>query len=133
MKFSLLDQIEKLINEHGSAVILKERLALADDRFSDLQAENANLANLVENLQSQNSVLSEQNEELQENLQKLESDMQFKNQFVNHGGLLWKHFDGKFETTPYCKKCTLPMYDADNEWICTHCGHATQHISPPTV
>ncbi|MBT9460420.1 MAG: hypothetical protein IV084_02040 [Rugosibacter sp.] len=28
----LLDGFEKLINEHGSAVILKERIALANDK-----------------------------------------------------------------------------------------------------
>ena len=32
----LLDGFEKLINEHGSAVILKERIALANDQYSAL-------------------------------------------------------------------------------------------------
>lgn len=33
----LLDGFEKLINEHGSAAILKERIALAEDKHSALQ------------------------------------------------------------------------------------------------
>ena len=33
----LLDGIEKLINEHGSAVILKERIALANDKYTALE------------------------------------------------------------------------------------------------
>ena len=33
----LLDGIEKLINEHGSAVILKERIALANDKYVALE------------------------------------------------------------------------------------------------
>ena len=33
----LLDGFEKLINEHGSAVILKERIALAEDKYTALE------------------------------------------------------------------------------------------------
>lgn len=33
----LLDGFEKLINEHGSAVILKERIALANDKYDALE------------------------------------------------------------------------------------------------
>lgn len=33
----LLDGFEKLINEHGSAVILKERIALANDKYAALE------------------------------------------------------------------------------------------------
>jgi len=32
----LLDGIERLINEHGSSVILKERIALANDKYPRL-------------------------------------------------------------------------------------------------
>ena len=35
----LLDGFEKLINEHGSAVILKERIALANDKYAILEKE----------------------------------------------------------------------------------------------
>jgi hypothetical protein len=33
----LFDGIERLINEHGSATILKERIALANDKYGDLE------------------------------------------------------------------------------------------------
>ena len=33
----LLDGFEKLINEHGSAAILKERIALAEDKYAALE------------------------------------------------------------------------------------------------
>ena len=33
----LLDGFEKLINEHGSATILKERIALAEDKYAALE------------------------------------------------------------------------------------------------
>lgn len=37
MAIPILNEIEKLINEHGSAVILKERLALAADQYAALE------------------------------------------------------------------------------------------------
>lgn len=33
-----LDAIEKLINEHGSATILRERIALANDKYAQLES-----------------------------------------------------------------------------------------------
>ena len=39
MSFPLLDGIEKLINEHGSAVILHERIALAKDQYAALERQ----------------------------------------------------------------------------------------------
>ncbi|MEC5127849.1 hypothetical protein VSU19_13875 [Verrucomicrobiales bacterium BCK34] len=40
---SIFSDIEKLITEHGSASILKERLALAADKYSTLESENETL------------------------------------------------------------------------------------------
>ena len=39
----LLDGLEKLINEHGSATILRERIALAEDKHSALETKVAEL------------------------------------------------------------------------------------------
>ena len=39
----LLDSIEKLITEHGSAAILRERIALANDQHAALQKKAASL------------------------------------------------------------------------------------------
>jgi len=48
----IFGQIEKLINEHGSATILKERLHLAADKYSKLEDENAVLKEKIETLES---------------------------------------------------------------------------------
>ena len=63
----LLDQIEKLINEHGSAVILKERIELAKDEQAALERKNDDLANEVTRLGGHIKVL----EADKENLEKL--------------------------------------------------------------
>ena len=51
----LLDGFEKLINEHGSATILRERISLAEDKYdalerkaSELEAENETLKSDLE-------------------------------------------------------------------------------------
>jgi len=47
---AFLDGIERLINEHGSAVILKERIALANDKHSMLEDK-------IQALESENKAL----------------------------------------------------------------------------
>ena len=61
-----LDGIEKLITEHGSAVILKERLALASDQYAalekksnDLQTENERLKLDLEECKKQRRAFEE--------------------------------------------------------------------------
>lgn len=46
----LFDGIEKLINDHGSAVILKERIELANDKYSALEQK-------VIKLEAENKIL----------------------------------------------------------------------------
>ena len=53
----LLDGLEKLINEHGSAAILKERIALFNEQHARVQQ-------LVITLQEQISILNRENERL---------------------------------------------------------------------
>lgn len=53
----LLDSIEKLINEHGSAAILKERIDLANDKYSALEDKNSTLLQKIEMLELENKSL----------------------------------------------------------------------------
>ena len=64
----LLDGLEKLINEHGSAVILKERIALANDKHAALESENKTLRTGNEALRLDNGKLKEQVRNLEERL-----------------------------------------------------------------
>jgi hypothetical protein len=54
----LFDGLEKLITEHGSAAILKERIALAKDQYAAVEKR-------VGELQAENSRLREQNKKLE--------------------------------------------------------------------
>lgn len=66
MALPILGEIERLINEHGSAAILKERLALASDQYaalekkvSELQTENERLRLDYEECKKQQRALDE--------------------------------------------------------------------------
>jgi molecular chaperone GrpE (heat shock protein) len=67
----LLDSIEKLINEHGSAAILKERIDLANDKYSALEDKNSIFQQKVEMLESENKTLQLNLEKAQIEIQNL--------------------------------------------------------------
>ncbi len=75
MGIPILSEIERLINEHGSAVILKERLALASDQYSSLEKKltETNLRN--EQLESENSSLRSDLKKTQEKIRNLEEKL----------------------------------------------------------
>lgn len=68
----LLDQIEKLINEHGSAPILKERIALANDKYAALEKKVTVLETKVLVLETENTKLQKEKERLDLNLRQAE-------------------------------------------------------------
>jgi len=65
---NIFGQIEKLINEHGSASILKERLGLAEQQYSILEQKN--------------SALDAENQSLKTQLQQTEKEIQRLNNVV---------------------------------------------------
>jgi hypothetical protein len=74
----LLDGFEMLINEHGSAVILKERIALANDKYAALElklSESTSRAKIsklkAENLESENQGLRVELEKAKVEIQNL--------------------------------------------------------------
>ena len=54
----LLDSIEKLINEHGSATILKERIALANDKYTALEKKLSESELRASSLNLKSNILS---------------------------------------------------------------------------
>ncbi|MDP3014124.1 MAG: hypothetical protein Q8M92_07785 [Candidatus Subteraquimicrobiales bacterium] len=76
---ALSDQLQKLINERGSAAILRDHLALFKDQIVllekenvQLRSENTVLTSKVEILQTENQQLTKDNEELRSKIQKYE-------------------------------------------------------------
>ncbi|MDD2700641.1 MAG: hypothetical protein PHH36_05320 [Sideroxydans sp.] len=106
MGIPILSEIERLINEHGSAVILKERLALAADQYSALQKQ-------VAQLQSENERLSLDYEECQKQRMALEEKISYltaQQEWAEEAGALFrKNADGTWNETPYCPSCKTAM------------------------
>lgn len=71
----LLDGFEKLINEHGSAVILKERIALAEDKYAALGQKLAASDLRAKDFESDNHGLRLNLEKAQEKIRNLEEKL----------------------------------------------------------
>ena len=85
MAIPFLSEIEKLITEHGSAAILKERIALANDKYAMLEqklSESTVRAEAAEaranNLESENEALKLDNKQFQEKIGLLEEQLSEK-------------------------------------------------------
>jgi regulator of replication initiation timing len=72
----LLDGFEKLINEHGSATILKERIALANDKYSALEKEFAASLLRAETAEARVTDLAAENQGLKLDNEKLRQEIQ---------------------------------------------------------
>lgn len=68
---NLFSGIEKLINEHGSSAILRERIALANDQYSALESKVKSLESEVAKLKLQKTELELDNNKLREQTQAL--------------------------------------------------------------
>jgi hypothetical protein len=76
MSLNPFDAIEKLINEHGSAAILKERLELAADQFSALERELAKVKQEKQELEAANGDLRGQLQQRDAKIKALEQSSQ---------------------------------------------------------
>jgi len=109
----LLGDIQKLINEHGSSSILRDRLSLIKDQLAALQEERAELARQVAALQAENRQLRTEIEELT-----------VTQEFVEcRGGLFKRKRSGGFQRTVYCPSCQAPMGSLQNmlQYNCRRC------------
>ena len=115
----LLDKLEKLIVEHGSASIMREHIALIRDKLQFVAEESIRL-------KDENSRLFKENEELNHELLRHVTP----ENFVEKLGVLFKKKGGLgYSEIPYCPVCKTPLssrnrYDA--MW-CSHCGFETAH------
>lgn len=82
MGIPILGEIEKLINEHGSAAILKERLSLAADQYAALEKKLSDSESRVQaselrakNLESEKQGFELENLKLKEKLRNLEEKL----------------------------------------------------------
>ncbi len=111
-----LELIEKLITEHGSSTILRERLEALRDDVNRLQQKNMDL-------ETELSKIKEEHAKLLEELKKYRKE----ENFTEKRGALWRmNPDGTYSETPYCVSCKIPMsrFALFPEIIkCARCGY----------
>ena len=79
----IFDSIEKLINEHGSATILKERIDLAKDKYLLLEDKNESLLDKINILESKVEILDSENQTLHLNLIQAEDKVRKLNKKIS--------------------------------------------------
>lgn len=110
----MLSIIEKLINEHGSSSILKERLELVNDKYEALETKLANS-------EKENEILRKEIESLKKEFE----TQKVKSEFIEYKGAKFKRMpSGKFEEAVYCLKCNGGMFALENylPFVCGTCG-----------
>lgn len=101
MTINPLSLIEKLINEHGSSVILKERLLLLKDELAKIEKERTQLAEKCTAIEKENAKLRKQlNEKL------------IPDEFTEYMGALFKRdMAGSYAPIAYCIRCKEPLWN----------------------
>jgi hypothetical protein len=103
MGFPILGEIEKLINEHGSAKILSERIGLAKDQYAALEKELAASKSREKEFETENLRLKLDNEQLKVQIRNLEDRIHKDSLLTLKYGVYWDK-DGN----PHCPKCKTP-------------------------
>ncbi len=113
--------LEEIINEHGSATILRERLLLLGDEIERLEKEKAELKNEVRELSNKNQQLTAELETYRSALETYRS----AEELINHQGALFK-CEGKDIWTVYCPACKISAFPfpAGEHYSC-NCGWAS--------
>lgn len=116
----LLQDLNNLINEHGSSAIMRERLLLVNDKAAAMDKENKDLREEVARLTAE---LAKLHAELVKNRKTEE--------FTEHrGGLFKRNSAGGYHETVYCPQCHLPMgfFEGNGEYLCDPCGRQTSFM-----
>lgn len=114
MGIPFLSEIERLINEHGSATVLRERLALANDQFVLLERK-------VAQLQQENAQARQRCDELERQLARYLQAEQFEE---CRGALFKKRPGGGYALAVYCPTCrkSTSAFPEGEQYVCGPCN-----------
>lgn len=117
----LVDLIDRLIVEHGSAAIQKEHVALFKDQAAILERDCNRLKQELAALQLENARLRQQ-------LAAVPAPT-----FQRIHGLLWMPEGNGYERNPYCPKCQSLMseFPPRTHWSCDPCQIVVNWCPPP--
>jgi hypothetical protein len=114
MNLNPLSLLEDAINEHGSAVILAQRLELVKEMLAKIVQEKADLEKQLSDAKTE--------------IQWLKTQIP-QHEFVAFMGARFKRKpSGGYENAVYCQKCDCgmaSMHDGRSPFICTRCNAST--------
>lgn len=100
MGIPILSEIERLINEHGSSVILKEHIGLLNTKLQMLKEH-------LETLEKENATLKNRCRDLEQQ----RAHQRATAEFVEEAGALFmRKPEGGYKETPHCPACHSAMY-----------------------
>lgn len=109
----ILDSIEKLITEHGSAAILSQQLAFARDQFSDMERKVSELQTQIGRLGAQLERERTEKEQARGDLQRLRDEHAEEVRFCRSVEFRrGKRTGGKWMA--FCPNCHLPVVDGES-------------------
>jgi hypothetical protein len=122
MNIPVLAELEKLVIEHGSAVIQEKHIALLKEQIGWLEKQKEDL--------------KRENAKLVEDLAKATRDLaryMTPSEYVDWEGVLIKRSPGGgYADSPYCPRCKLPMSamppDFGGGLVCNPCEYVA-HVS----
>jgi hypothetical protein len=118
MKIPGIDLIEKLINEHGSSSILRDRLLLLKDQFEIVAKECSDL----------HEKFTKSEAEVRELQKKLESYLVPDNFVEYKSALLRKLPEGGYAESVFCPRCkhTMSSSSMGFNYKCKPCDHTAE-------
>jgi hypothetical protein len=113
---NVVQTLTNILQEVGTASVLRERLLLLQDQLQLVVQENVNL-------KKENTRLKKQHKELTVQLEKYS----LPEQFVEHRGVLFRKSGSGYSESPYCPVCKIPMSSVEPgiPFFCNKCGHST--------
>ena len=120
---NVLQIMAGVIQDVGTASVLRERLLLLQDQLQLIVQENI--------------LLKEENTRLEKEKHKLSEEIARHtqpDQFIEYGGILFRETGGRYSESPYCPSCKILMSSIKPgiPFFCNHCGHSAS-ITPVEI
>jgi hypothetical protein len=120
---NVLQTLTDILQEVGTASVLRERLLLLQDQLQLMMQENINL-------EKENARFKKQIKEFTVQLE----EYSLPEQFIEHRGVLFRKSGGRYSESPYCPVCKILMSPMEPgiPFFCNRCGYTTS-LTPRDV
>ena len=109
-----MNWLDDLLKEYPMLSIAREKLAVIEAKYADLENENKLLKREIEHLGSNTATAGATT---------VKGASVFESAFVEASGVLWKNKrGGGYENVPYCPTCKSALADYSGSLLCLKCN-----------